>query len=59
MEDLLTFIILGSFFCTAFRYIGGFDHDVIAPTRKKMLRLATVSLFVLVGACVLAVKVVI
>lgn len=55
MEDLLTFIILGSFVCMFLGYMIGFDHDVTAPTRKKILRLATVSLFVLTSIGVLTI----
>lgn len=55
MEGLLSIICLGSFVCMFLGYMVGFDHDFIASTRKKMLRLATVSLFALVSISVLAV----
>lgn len=49
MEGLLSIIGLGSFVGMALGYMVGFDHDFGASTQKKMLRLATISLFVFIG----------
>lgn len=53
MEDLLSIIGLGSFLGTALGCIAGFGHDFTAFTRKKMLRLATISIGVIISLVVL------
>lgn len=53
MEDLFSFIGLVSFLGMATGYITGFDHDFVAFIRKKMLRLATISIGALISLVVL------
>lgn len=49
MNDLISTIGIGSFIGMVVGFMVGFDRDVTARTRKKMLRLATVSLFVFIS----------
>lgn len=49
MNGLLFTIGIGSFVGMVVGCMIGFDRDVTARTRKKMLRLATVSLFVFIS----------
>lgn len=49
MEGFLSIIGLGSFVGMALGCMIGFDHDFGASTQKKMLRLATVSIFTFIS----------
>lgn len=49
LNDLISIIGIGSFVGMVVGCMVGFNRDVTARTQKKMLRLATVSLFAFIS----------